>query len=318
MNGALKSDHDRRRAPARAVARLTTTKSCRHPPPAGAPQHAGRTGRFGTNKDGTLTLDLDRAGERAQHLSERRRGDSWRWAAAPRSTGNGLAAALSAIATQATDPTYGLDVVDRTTTPSSKATVTDEQTDQTTKAAATKTQLTQQYAAMDSKIAAYKSTQTFLTAQIATVEQDVRHDGHTPPLLRARSRRDIPAGRRRGAHLGRRCARAGAVAVRGTDRRTARRRLGDRRAQLRQEGRTDHPRDRHPVRAGSGAGPREAAARCRGRSRNSTRARGGRSSTRRSATTAPRSAMRRHRSANWRMHGTPCGRGKPHPSSPRT
>ena len=52
-------------------------------------------------------------------------------------------------------------------TPSSRGTVTDEQSDETTAEAATKTQLTQQYAAMDSKIAAYKSTQTFLTAQIA-------------------------------------------------------------------------------------------------------------------------------------------------------
>lgn len=147
----------------RSLSVLSTTKLST-PSSTGGPSTLAELG-VSTNKDGTLTLDQTAL---ANVLNTYPTDVEAMFAigGGTGATGNGLSAALSAIAAKATDPTYGLDVATANYT-RQQATVTDEQSDQTTKAAATKTQLTQQYAAMDSKVAAYKSTQTFLTAQIA-------------------------------------------------------------------------------------------------------------------------------------------------------
>ncbi|WP_174286032.1 flagellar filament capping protein FliD [Sphingomonas bacterium] len=162
VTGVLKAD-PAVTALQRSLAKLTTTPLSTASA-AGAPTTLAELG-VGTNKDGTLTLDQTALSNALNNFPD----DVEAMLAigsGTASTGNGLSAALSAIATAATDPTYGLDV-DTANYTKQQSTVTDEQTDQTTAAAATKTQLTQQYAAMDSKISAYKSTQTFLTAQIA-------------------------------------------------------------------------------------------------------------------------------------------------------
>ena len=162
VTGVLKSDPSVT-ALQRALSILTTTKLST-PSSAGGPSTLAELG-VGTNKDGTLTLDQTALATALNNYPTDVE-SMFALGTGSGSTGNGLSAALAAIATQATDPTYGLDVSTANYT-KQQSTVTDQQSDETTAEAATKTQLTQQYAAMDSKIAAYKSTQTFLTAQIA-------------------------------------------------------------------------------------------------------------------------------------------------------
>ena len=147
----------------RSLAALTTLPLST-PSSTGGPSTLADLG-VNTNKDGTLSIDTSVL---TQVLATSPNDVEAMFAlgTGTTSTGNGLSAALAAISAQATDPVYGLDpdTVNYTT---QQTNVTSEQSDQTAAAAATSTQLTQQYAAMDSKIAAYKSTQSFLTAQIA-------------------------------------------------------------------------------------------------------------------------------------------------------
>ena len=147
----------------RSLAVLTTTKLST-PSATGGPSTLADLG-VSTNRDGTLSLDQT-ALSNALNTYPNDVEAMFAIGTGTASTNNGLSAALAAIAAKATDPTYGLDASTANYT-RQQSTVTDEQTAQTTAAATTKTQLTQQYAAMDSKVAAYKSTQTFLTAQIA-------------------------------------------------------------------------------------------------------------------------------------------------------
>ncbi|MDO7841473.1 flagellar filament capping protein FliD [Sphingomonas immobilis] len=81
-------------------------------------------------------------------------------------TSNGLNAAFASISKAATSSLYGL-AASKATYTKAKTTVTDAEAKAADDATTMKTRLTQQFAAMDSKVAAYKSTQTFLTAQIA-------------------------------------------------------------------------------------------------------------------------------------------------------
>ncbi|WP_375393552.1 flagellar filament capping protein FliD [uncultured Sphingomonas sp.] len=142
---------------------LTTTRLST-PASAGGPSTLAELG-VGTNKDGTLTLDRTALANALNNFPTDVE-SMFAVGTGSASTNNGLSAALAAIAKQATDPIYGLDVATANYT-KQQGNVTDEQSTETTAAAATKTQLTQQYAAMDAKVAAYKNTQTFLTAQIA-------------------------------------------------------------------------------------------------------------------------------------------------------
>ncbi len=147
----------------RALGKLTTARLST-PSAAGGPATLAELG-VGTNKDGTLTLDQT-ALAKALNTYPANVEAMFAVGSGTASTSNGLSAALATIARQATDPTYGLDVSTASYT-KQQSSVTGEQSNETAAAATTKTQLTQQYAAMDAKIAAYKSTQTFLTAQIA-------------------------------------------------------------------------------------------------------------------------------------------------------
>ncbi|WP_174280670.1 flagellar filament capping protein FliD, partial [Sphingomonas bacterium] len=110
-----------------------------------------------TNRDGSLSLDATQLADRLRRFPAA--------AEAMFASGTGLSTALSAIATRATARDYGFDAetakfqaaADRVGVAQGKA--SDD-------AAAMTDRLTAQFATMDSRVAAYKSTQAFLTQQI--------------------------------------------------------------------------------------------------------------------------------------------------------
>ena len=116
-----------------------------------------------TNRDGTLSVRTDVLQKML---------DKWPdavealFADGTGASGHGLGGALSAIATSATDTKTGLAASTSRYT-AVKSDLADQQDKLNTLEDAAKTRLTQQYSAMDSQVAAYKSTQSFLTAQIA-------------------------------------------------------------------------------------------------------------------------------------------------------
>ena len=115
-----------------------------------------------TNRDGTLTADtttLTRA------LSDSPQAVESMFAFSPDAS-SGLSAILSSLSLQAGNTTYGLGASTSTYTKQQTdvATAQDALADQKT---ATSTRLTQQFASMNSRVSAYKSTQTFLTNQVA-------------------------------------------------------------------------------------------------------------------------------------------------------
>ncbi|WP_448662894.1 flagellar filament capping protein FliD [Sphingomonas sp. CJ20] len=79
--------------------------------------------------------------------------------------GAGITQALSAIATTATSTKVGLGASEASYTKAQTA-LADEKDKVATATEAMRTRMTQQFSAMDAKVAAYKSTQTFLTQQI--------------------------------------------------------------------------------------------------------------------------------------------------------
>lgn len=83
------------------------------------------------------------------------------------STGStdGINAAMQSIQLNATSTLYGLGASTKTYT-DAKSAVADQQADITTKSSAMSDRLTQQFAAMTTRVAAYKSTQAYLTQQI--------------------------------------------------------------------------------------------------------------------------------------------------------
>lgn len=116
-----------------------------------------------TARDGTLSVDSTKL---AKALADYPDQVEAMFAAGKGATAGGLSGVLSAIATRVTDPTYGLDATTARYTKlqsdvgDAEAKLEDDETASTTR-------LTQQFSAMDSKVAAYKSTQAFLTQQIA-------------------------------------------------------------------------------------------------------------------------------------------------------
>jgi flagellar hook-associated protein 2 len=112
-----------------------------------------------TNRDGTLSVDTTRL---SKVLSTYPNDVEKIFAGSA-----ALSKALSTIATNAASVKTGLGAsADNYTKQQSK--VADEQDKVTTDTAAMKDRMTQQFAAMDAKVAAYKSTQAFLTQQIAS------------------------------------------------------------------------------------------------------------------------------------------------------
>jgi flagellar hook-associated protein 2 len=128
---------------------------------AGAPRSLAELG-VGTNRDGTLKVDaaaLSRAV--TAHPSE----VEAMFAPAAAGSSDGIAALMAKIASAATDKGYGLGASEATYT-AQQTTVTKQQSDLSVRADAETKRLTQQFASMNSKVSAYKATQTFLTNQI--------------------------------------------------------------------------------------------------------------------------------------------------------
>jgi flagellar hook-associated protein 2 len=116
-----------------------------------------------TNRDGTLSVDSARLTKAlANNPSGVEAMFTDRGAGA---TGKGLSAALNVISTTVTSRSFGLGASElryskaRSTLASDKAKIAEAQEK-------LKARLTQQYASMDARVAAYKSTQTFLTQQV--------------------------------------------------------------------------------------------------------------------------------------------------------
>lgn len=130
--------------------------------PAGAPTTLAEIG-VATNRDGTLSV---RADVLQKMLDTYPDAVEAMFADGTGASGHGLGGALSAISIAATDAKTGLAAATAryTATKSDLADQTDKLNTQEDDA---KTRLTQQYSAMDTQVAAYKSTQSFLTAQIA-------------------------------------------------------------------------------------------------------------------------------------------------------
>lgn len=136
--------------------RTLTTAILNPAAPAGAPRTLADVG-VATGRDGTLSVDAKRLTSAMAKYPE---AVEKMFAA-----GGGLSAALSKIAARATDKTYGLDAATaRYTGEIGKIGLAQEQLAQATET--TKTRMTRQFASMDARVAAYKSTQTFLKGQI--------------------------------------------------------------------------------------------------------------------------------------------------------
>jgi flagellar hook-associated protein 2 len=111
-----------------------------------------------TNRDGTLQVN---SGQLATALSS-----FGGTVEAMFKSGTGLSAALSKIATAATSTTYGLGASEQNYT-NAKNDVAEDIDKASAAADNMRTRMTQQFAGMDSAVAAYKSTQSFLTNQVA-------------------------------------------------------------------------------------------------------------------------------------------------------
>lgn len=155
--GALKSD-SAATGIARALSSLTTTKLAG----SGSVQTLADVG-VSTNRDGTLTVDSARL---ARVLASDPAGVEALFADGSGASGGGLSAAFSTVAARLTSRTSGLDAATTRYT-KQQTELTDAKTKLADATAATTERMTRQFASMDSRVAAYKSTQTFLTNQIA-------------------------------------------------------------------------------------------------------------------------------------------------------
>ncbi|HVI98197.1 MAG TPA: flagellar filament capping protein FliD [Sphingomonas sp.] len=129
--------------------------------PAGAPSTLAEIG-VTTNRDGTLSVDATRL---TRALTDNPDAVEAMFASGSAAAGDGLPAALDAIAKTAADKKYGL-VASQDTYSDALDAIADQQTRIDDQADAMTTRLTQQFANMDARVAAYKSTQSFLEAQI--------------------------------------------------------------------------------------------------------------------------------------------------------
>ena len=157
VTGALKSD-SAATGIGRALSTLTTTKLTA----SGTVQTLADVG-VSTNRDGTLTVDPARL---ARVLASDPAGVEALFADGSGASGGGLSAAFSTVAARLTSRTSGLDAATVRYT-KQQTDLTDAKTKLTDATAATTERMTRQFASMDARVAAYKSTQTFLTNQIA-------------------------------------------------------------------------------------------------------------------------------------------------------
>ena len=128
---------------------------------AGLPRTLSELG-VATNTDGTLRVDATLLAKQLAAYP-----DTVESMFAPSGTNAlGLSATLTALTTSATSTLTGLGASTVRYT-AAQSDVTEQQDKVTDQSAQLTTRLTQQYASMNSRVSAYKSTQTFLTGQIA-------------------------------------------------------------------------------------------------------------------------------------------------------
>lgn len=116
-----------------------------------------------TNRDGSLSVD---AAKLAKVLAANPSAVEKMFAnGGAGASGKGLGSALAAISARVTNRSYGLGASEMRYT-RAQSTLVDEKARLADQQASAKTRLTQQFASMDSRVAAYKSTQAFLTQQV--------------------------------------------------------------------------------------------------------------------------------------------------------
>ncbi|MES2444447.1 MAG: flagellar filament capping protein FliD [Pseudomonadota bacterium] len=155
VTGPLRSD-PAARAMLRSLAGLTTATLVANAA-AGTPATLGSIG-VATNRDGTLSVDATQLTNALLNY-----GSS---VEAMFKGSAGLSAALATIADAATNKTYGLGASEARYT-KAQTSLAGDQEKATAAAESLRTRMTRQFAGMDSAVAAYKSTQTFLTNQVA-------------------------------------------------------------------------------------------------------------------------------------------------------
>lgn len=154
MTGPLRADPAMRNLQ-RSLQQLTSAILVPGAPP-GTPRTLAEIG-IATNRDGTLRTDPARL---TRLLSENPGAIE-----AMLTPNTALPKALADIAAAAADRRFGLGASEQRYT-SAQSKLVDERLKATDQADALRTRMTQQFASMDAKVAAYKSTQTFLTQQI--------------------------------------------------------------------------------------------------------------------------------------------------------
>ncbi|WP_034157872.1 flagellar filament capping protein FliD [Sphingomonas sp. ERG5] len=158
--GALKSDSATSTL-ARSMRQLTLTPLLTGAP-AGVPTTLAEIG-VQTNRDGTLSVNAARLTEALTKWPDTVEA---MFADGKGASGNGLSAALTTISNTAIDTKVGLGA-STTRYTKAQADLADDQSDLTDAEAVMTKRLTQQYGAMDARVAAYKSTLTFLQQQVA-------------------------------------------------------------------------------------------------------------------------------------------------------
>jgi flagellar hook-associated protein 2 len=141
--------------------RNLTTKTLLTNVAAGSPTTLGEIG-VKTNRNGTLSVD-DSTLNRALTVSPTSVEAIFSFAS---NSSNGLTAALNSVSLNTSSTLYGLGASTARYNQQASA-LAKQQDDISTQSDAMTTRLTQQFASMNAKVAAYKSTQTFLTNQIA-------------------------------------------------------------------------------------------------------------------------------------------------------
>lgn len=129
--------------------------------PSGQPRTLAEIG-VATTRDGTLTLD---AAKLARAITTYPDAVEAMFVEGIGASGKGLSAALSAISTRAVSATVGLGASEAKYS-RAQATLDDEQAEALEAAETMRTRMTQQFASMDARVAAYRSTQTFLEQQV--------------------------------------------------------------------------------------------------------------------------------------------------------
>ncbi|MGJ3648409.1 flagellar filament capping protein FliD [Sphingomonas sp. GlSt437] len=116
-----------------------------------------------TNRDGTLTVNADQLKAAITNSPD---AVEALFANGTGATGGGISAAFKAILDNATSTTYGLGASE-TNYNNAKTRISDQLSAVSTRQDAETTRLTQQFSNLSSQLASYKSTQSFLTQQIA-------------------------------------------------------------------------------------------------------------------------------------------------------